>query len=162
MNNKINLEFLLRVLQLTANISYSSALWWRTDGIYAPVSIFINCNNKFEAGRADCECLTPDNLYLFEEAIEEIKEVGGNEEFAPLLFCAKLKRTRPLDSAYPGDNRLWHLFDRIGLNMGGDINDRPIDIPFHQEAESGPSWWQRLMDFVQKILNTILGWVNLK
>lgn len=55
----VTLDFLLRVMDVLAKIDSTDAIWWRTDGEYAPVTIFVNCSDLFWWAHADVEEVTP-------------------------------------------------------------------------------------------------------
>jgi hypothetical protein len=157
-NNNINLEFLLKVLSLTANISYMD-IWWRTDGDYAPVSIFINCHNVFSEGFADFESITPDNIHILEKASEDIKAIGASDEFIPMLFCARIRKQRPRDEMIPDNNKVMKLFHECGpyilypdlfVPKCAETNEDIADDP-----DTSGSWWQRLLEFISNILKRI-------
>lgn len=154
MKNEINLDFLLTVLSLTADISYTD-IWWRTDGNYAPVSIFINCNNVFDQGLGDCECITPENIHILEESARDIRAITQcGDEYIPMLFCARVRRMRPRDEAYPENEALWPL-----LNACGPYVLYPDQIPAEPPPpcpnKSKLNWWQRLFEFIRSIIDSI-------
>lgn len=93
-----------------------SELWWRTDGEYAPVTMFAMCNDLFFWGSADLEKITPENVVELERAVEDCKkvdEVVGVCE-ATSLFCCRVRGMRPQGAAYPKDKKFWPLFDACG------------------------------------------------
>ncbi len=154
MNNEISLEFLLRILALTSNISYMD-IWWRTDGNYAPASIFVNCNNVFEPGVADCERITPTNIDMFEEASKDIRAITDNaDEYIPMLFCARLRNRRPIDNMYPENEALWPLFNACGpyVLYPDVVGVRPV-APMAEEPSL--NWWRRFIEFFKNLLDTI-------
>lgn len=171
MNNRnINLEFLLRVLHLTATIDNTDCIWWRTDGNYSPVSIFVNCHGQFEAGLADCEELTPQNIHLLEEAITE---VGPTEPslYVPMLFCAKVRKKCPRIEMYQNSPSLREVFERCGpspsgiLEVGGNaINalgsavacvEEEINIFADEPIKPTMNWWERFWNFIKKLIEKI-------
>lgn len=117
-------EFVLRVLTLMAkhDVAGSSAVWWRTDGTYAPITFFVNCNDVFAWASADCETLTPDNIDLLESTLDEIASmekvdaVSGPSIYDAFdLFCARIRKTRPQGRSYDGYHEsVWPLFDACG------------------------------------------------
>lgn len=84
-------------------------IWWRTDGEYAPISIFAKCNDLFFWGCADCERITAENIDAFEQAYKESPENGV------LLFCCRVRKMRPQGAYYKyiSDDEK-HLFDACG------------------------------------------------
>lgn len=118
-------QFLHRVLRATSSIDYTDCVNWRTDGCFAPVSFFVNCSDSFYTSSADSEDLTPSNIDEFERACADCLDIyTANREsfatfYAPLLFCARVRKMRPLSSSYPKDQyrdvpELTELFDACG------------------------------------------------
>lgn len=114
------IEFISQVLSLGDGFSKYGDLWdcfwWRTDGEYAPVTFFINCNDLFWWGTADCEELTPENLPLLLESITDVRKACGVDcdernkllddqdkwnlhyhsgSEGAQLFCCRLRKMRP-------------------------------------------------------------------
>lgn len=115
------LTFLLRVLRATS-FDHADILWWRTDGGYAPVTLFVQCNDLFWWGTADCERVTPENVGELERAFEDANAANGRlgQIYAGNLFCCRVRKMRPQGCCYPPDRELWPLFDACGP-------ERPID-----------------------------------
>lgn len=114
-------------------------IWWRTDGEYAPVTIFIGCNDTFAYASADCEPLTPGNIHVWEQAYADLDALITDEPRTPenqtsgpvrdawlarsfrriavmaqvdTLFCARARGVSPMKAAYPKDApEVWPLFD---------------------------------------------------
>lgn len=123
------LAFILRVLSACNSFDGPGAdsIWWRTDGDYAPITFLVGCNDEFSYATADCEDLTPANVEAFEQAIADTiaaTQVGiwgarGCSVFAPMLFCARTRKMRPLPGAYPvGDD---HAGVRALLDACGPV-----------------------------------------
>jgi hypothetical protein len=116
------LAFILRVLRCFNGIdaAYHEWLWWRTDGKYAPVMFLVCCNDTFYYASSDVDRLMPDNISLLEETIADIKrEVGdGDEEawgvYVPVLFCARIRKMRPIRAAYPSNAKIAAMLDACG------------------------------------------------
>lgn len=89
-----NNELVLRVLTASALAQNYEDLWWRTDGEYAPVSFFVNCNDLFYLGTADAERITEDNIEVFEQACKDAEYEPG------LLFCCRVRKMRPQGAYY--------------------------------------------------------------
>ena len=106
-------EFLLRVFR-AIDFDHCDAIWWRTDGEYAPVTIFVNCNDLFYWATADAERLTPENIAEFEKALADMEKIG--ERFrGPELFCARVRKMRPQPPCYRGwTPEVAALFDACG------------------------------------------------
>lgn len=116
------LDRALAVLRYVGCYELGDRVWWRTDAEYAPVTFFVNCNDLFDWGCADCETLTPERLPLLGRALEDCAKACGDDRDAEKrgwpwgieLFCARLRGERPQGAAYPKDRRLWPLFDACG------------------------------------------------
>ena len=109
------LTFLLRALRATA-FDFCDIFFWRTDGEYAPVSLFVKCNDLFYWGCADGEPLTPNNIHLLEQSIADCKAADPKfgYPYAPELFCCRARGERPQGCCYPENRDLWPLFDACG------------------------------------------------
>lgn len=97
------LFFIESVLDLFAKNEEHSALWWRTDGEYAPVTFMVNCNDEFYWGTADAEPITSDNLAVLEQSYKDVTATGFKfaEVYGAMLFCARVRKERPQHAAYP-------------------------------------------------------------
>jgi hypothetical protein len=99
------LAFILRVLRACDSFDGAGAdsIWWRTDGEYAPVTFLVRCSDEFYWRTADCEALTPENVAAFEQAIVDCKvaDSPGGEAYAPMLFCARVRKMRPMRGQMP-------------------------------------------------------------
>lgn len=92
--------FIWKLLEVTS-FDIADEIWWRTDGEYSPVTFFVVCNDLFWWGTADCEAITPENIYLLEESIKELKELGESKYYlATSLFCCKARKMRPQKPFY--------------------------------------------------------------
>ena len=107
-------SFIVQVLDLFARNDLRDSLYWRTDGEYAPVTFWVNCSDVFAWGSADVEPLTKADLDDLRKAFEDTKAASNNTTYGPELYCARRRRCRPQGAAYPGDERLWPLFDACG------------------------------------------------
>jgi hypothetical protein len=87
---------ILKILQAVAEADRHGAVWWRTDGEWAPVTFFVNCNDVFAWGCADAEDLTPENCDEFVKACNQALEYG------PELFVARVRGMRPQGAFYEG------------------------------------------------------------
>lgn len=111
-------EFLLRFFRATS-FDLCDSCFWRTDGEYAPLSIFVNCNDLFYWAMADCETLTPENIEVFEQSIKDTNKAINNEnesnEWGPLLFCARVRKMRPQTPYYKYiPDTIKNLFNECG------------------------------------------------
>lgn len=78
------------------------ALWWRTDGEYAPITFFVNCNDLFVWGCADCEEITAADVPEFRSAINDINNAEGGCAYAHAdsLWTARKRGQRPQMAYY--------------------------------------------------------------
>ena len=108
--------FVFRVLRLFSENHKCDDLSWRMDGEYAPIRFYINCGDLFYWATADAEDLTPDNITIMEQAIEDCKKlVLWGTIYADSLFAARVRKMRPQKPAYPKNHpELWPLYDACG------------------------------------------------
>lgn len=106
--------FPISVLDVIGRADLHDSLYWRTDGEYAPVTFFVNCSDLFAWGSADCEPLTAADVDDLRKALADVSEAVGSNSYGPELYCARRRKKRPQGAAYPGDERLWPLFDACG------------------------------------------------
>lgn len=77
------IDFIREVLSLGSMFEgeeYTNAwenVCWRTDGEYAPVTFFVNCNDLFFWGCADVEEITPENVGELRRAVSDLRESLG-------------------------------------------------------------------------------------
>jgi hypothetical protein len=114
--------FVLRVLDTVAKFEQHYDLYWRTDGEFAPIQFFVNCNDTFWWASADSEQVTPENIGDLERAYADAKAAAHcGECYGSMLFCARIRKMRPQGAAYPDDEKLWPLLDACGP-------ERPIGV----------------------------------
>lgn len=124
-------EFVMRVLRLTSLFNEDGSdgvghedVFWRTDGKYAPVTFFVQCNDVFAWATADAVDLTPQNIRIFEQSICDCKaSVQFGEIYGPMLFCARVSGMWPQGAAYPHERELWPLFDACGPERAIDYSN---------------------------------------
>lgn len=112
----VDLEFLLRIFRATA-FDNADILFWRTDGEYAPVTIFVICNDTFGWGCADLEEITPDNIGELEKALEDVKAANSKSGYIHMdtLFVSRVRKMRPQNAVYPLDEpEICKLLDECG------------------------------------------------
>jgi len=105
-----------KILEVISENDSHDDVWWRTDGKYAPVTFFINCNDLFFWACADAEQITEDNIEILLTAYEDAKAADEDGEcYASLLFCARARGMRPQGAYYKSfPKALWALFDACG------------------------------------------------
>ena len=95
----------------------TSDLFWSTDEVYAPLTIFANCNDLFYWAAADAEEITEGNIDILEQSLRDLQTSRDYSApmFAHLLFCCRVRKMRPQGACYamfPKDT--WHFFDECG------------------------------------------------
>ena len=83
-------EFIMRILKATA-FKYCEDIFWRTDNEYAPITFIIHCSDVFNWGCSDSERVTPENIHILEQSLQEADNYGA------ALFCARVRKKRPMD-----------------------------------------------------------------
>ena len=86
-------NLVMRVLAATA-FDNCEDVWWRVDGEYAPITLFVNCNDLFYWGCSDAEVVTEKNIDIFEQAYKD------SEDHGDLLFCCRVRKMRPQGAYY--------------------------------------------------------------
>jgi len=124
--DKSKLSFILEVLDAVA-FDNCDELWWRTDGEYAPVAFFVNCNDLFFWGTSDAEDVTPENIHLLKKSFDDVEAIDEFSQLGGELFCCRSRKMRPQGAAYPKDAKLWPLFDKCGPDR--DVDKEPFGNP---------------------------------
>src|SRR5690606_6019592 len=65
---------------------------------------YVNCNDVFYWGSADCEEITKENIHLLIQSVKDCYEIGGYwcaSEFSDTLFACRSRGMRPQGAAYP-------------------------------------------------------------
>lgn len=115
------LDFIHRVLAVFA-FDNCDDLWWRTDGEYAPVTLFVLCNDVFEWGTADAEPIRPEDLPLLEQAAEDVRPLVSMLNGVGDLYVARKRGMRPQGASYKYiDEKLWPLFNACGPERVTDL-----------------------------------------
>jgi len=122
------MDFPSRVLALFDEFDEHDKMCWRNTP--TGIDFFALCNDFFFWGCADSESITPDNLQVLRECFEAVGE--NHREWAPLLFCARIRKLRPQGCAYPMAPKLRELFDACG-------SKRPVSIgnPYNHPDDGG-------------------------
>ena len=118
-------DFILEVLCLQDEYDcYGEPIYWATHGPYAPITFFVLCNDLFWWATADAEKLTMEDVPALRQAIEEVKDILQPETSRTYsldsyttgceLWCARKRKMRPQQPAYPKDARIAALFDACG------------------------------------------------
>ncbi len=114
-------NFILEVLRLQDEYDcYGEPIYWATHGDYAPVTFFVNCNDLFWWATADAEKLLPEDMPMLRQAILDVQAADvydlrlDNYEMGCALWCARKRKMRPQQPAYPKDEQLRALFDACG------------------------------------------------
>jgi hypothetical protein len=106
-------NFTYRVLDLCYKYDIQGSLYWSTcDG---KVQFFINCNDLFFWACADLEEITPENIHILKQSLEDMAPL--DDIYGPDLFCCRSRKTRPQKMIYNefDDNKdIWKLFKECG------------------------------------------------
>jgi hypothetical protein len=121
------IDFILDVLRLQDEYDcYGEPIFWRTGasvtgGSFDPVTFFVLCNDLFRWATADAERLLPEDMPALRQAICDVEATGAcgfrrleAYELGCELWCARKRKMRPQQPAYPEDERLRALFDACG------------------------------------------------
>ena len=121
--------FLKHVFEALA-FDHCEDLWWRTDGEYAPLTLFVNCSDIFYWACADSERLTPDNIHILESAVADCKAVNDHV-WAPVLFCARVRGMRPQGAV------LKDMKPEVRALFEAVAESRPVDFanPYNEKGE---------------------------
>lgn len=114
--------FVMRILRLF-QFDGPDPLWWR-EGTGAAqddkeLHFFIQCNDFFVWGCADAVEVTPENIDVLAQSLEDVRELDERKwpdlHTGGLLFCARDQKMRPQGAFYPHlPVPTWHLFDACG------------------------------------------------
>jgi len=123
-----NFEDLVKILALFdgSDGPAPESVWWRTDGEYAPFTLFVNCNDFFAWGCADCEEITAED---YNDLVKAIKDASNSEHgwAGHLLWVARKRKMRPQGAYYKYlDEAVHHLFDEAGPARSVDMLN-PVD-----------------------------------
>lgn len=116
MKSKPTLEFLLKFFEITS-MDLCDEFFWRTDGTYAPLTIFANVSDCFYWGCGDTEEITPENIGAFEQAVKDAREADTHYGYiySQMLFACRIRKMRPQGCWYENFNpSLAALFDACG------------------------------------------------
>lgn len=113
--SQADLNHMLNVLRLTAKHEMSGDVYWQNAG--DKISFYFMCSDVFHYASADLERITPENFQVLEECIRDLEAIGNGFAFvyADLLYCARVRRMRPLATRKKFDKpEIQALFDACG------------------------------------------------
>lgn len=132
----MDIEFIRRVLGVFNGFDgpNGESLWWRTDGEYAPVTFFANCNDLFVWGSADSEPITPETIDVLEQSLRDLQAVAEAKAnprdelnaivYTPDLYVARVRGMRPQGACYKYFPKgTWPLFDACGPEREVDFHN---------------------------------------
>lgn len=131
------LDFLHELLQATSRADINSELLWHSDG--ERIQVWANVSDVFAWGGSDAEEITPANLPVLVQAIADLKAIHSFDQvYAPELFAARVRGTRPQGAAYPKERAATQaLFDTCGPEREpGFGNPRRPPVPEDQTTNS--------------------------
>ena len=113
-----NLPFIVDLLRTT------SEAWIGEDFSWIVLSddtlkFYLNCNDIFYWGTADCEEVTPDNLPALKQTLRDLQHLDDSYAYihGASLFCARVRGMRPQNRVFDymdGDDALIKLFKECG------------------------------------------------
>ena len=118
--------FHLRLLGLFEKHELHDSLSWSVDGDI--VSFYVICNDLFDWAwaSADAEDITPENIDILEQALNDVASVSSYDvRWGVTLFATRVRKMRPQRCAYPSLRALWPLFDACGPERPGDLTRLP-------------------------------------
>lgn len=87
------LDFITRVLRAFWSEDSNEIMFWRVDDNQP--SFYVMCSDTFAPASADVEEITPDNVHILEQSIEDVKVIGnGWADWGFMLFCARVRGMR--------------------------------------------------------------------
>jgi hypothetical protein len=123
------LEFLLKFFRLSAISNSYGSFFWNFDEDNK-LRILANCNDLFFWGSSDCEELNPENIDVFEKAIEDMKSISGSIYRSVELFCSRVREERPQGAYYKYLNKEEAvLFDACGPEREIGLGNPKKNIP---------------------------------
>lgn len=134
---KPDYETILRVFRVFNGFRGPShdGLWWRTDGEYAPVTLFVNCSDLFVWGCSDSEEVDSSNVHVLEQALADTLAISEKVAmFADILFCCRMRGARPQGAYYKHlPKELWPLLDACGPEREVDFAN-PVKQPSQEDT----------------------------
>ena len=126
MKEPLQPEFIVEVLRFYAKIDCQGELFWNIHE-RQPLAMYVMCNDQFWWATADAEEITPENFGVLTQAVADCKAAAPKDvmaaDYGLLLFCCRVRKMRPQGCCYPGDERLWPLFDAAGPERKPDMNN---------------------------------------
>ncbi len=120
--------FVQKVLELFEEFDEREKMFWSANN--GATKLYVLCNDFFWWAVADAEDITPKNVALLRACFEEL--TGESREWAPLLFCARVRQLRPQGCCYPKEPTLIALFDACGPKRAIDIGN-----PYNHPEDGG-------------------------
>lgn len=117
MKNEEQLSFIIDVLKTISNADLIRSLLYGDYEDKGQINFAILCNDLFWWATADAESLTPDNLPILKQCIEEVEKLDehGRAFEADILFCCRIRKMRPQKPYYKSiPEKLHPLFDACG------------------------------------------------
>lgn len=114
-SNDLYSTYVLPILEVFASEDLNSALFWRVDGDYAPITFMLSCTETFWWGVVDQESIALKDLPALRQAFEDAAKVKDGDIWWTDLFCARLRGLRPQGLVYEDlSNDMADLFDACG------------------------------------------------
>lgn len=124
-------NFIKELLSYIAEEDLYNAIEWTSE-----LKFFVNCNDMFWWACSDLEVITPENFETFKQSFNDTVtalEHGSNKysyfEWAPMLFCARVRGMRPQGAVYKNmPIELYDLFNKCGPEREVDFGN-PYTTP---------------------------------
>lgn len=119
-----DLDFIIRVLRSRDPFDCEELLWHFDEA--GQVHFEAKCPDTFWWATADSEEITPANIEEFERSKSDATAACKfGSIYADMLFAARVRKMRPMKTAYSKQVELWPLFDACGPERSDDTTRRP-------------------------------------
>lgn len=107
-------DFVLHVLAFIDEEDLRDVIRWNINGEH--IAFVVICNDLTDWGCADAQVINEENFAILKQSVAECNVIDpalGSIVGCELFVC-RVRGTRPQGAAYPGDRKLWALFDACG------------------------------------------------
>ena len=112
-------------------------LLWHVDEETGEIRVYANCSDVFQWGAADAEEITSENLLDLQQAIVDLRAVGGDPADGFDLFAARIRGMRPQAACYKHYRVVRRSRDEDGNVTIVDDEDTTAEV-FHLFDSAGP------------------------
>lgn len=137
----IRLRFFERVLRATkcvlraTKFDYCSDIWWREwNEPGSELRFYANCSDIFVWGCSDLEEITPRNIDVLEQSIQDCRDAADDHHWGVLLFVARVRQMRPQGAVLKQitNPQVLALFDAAGPKREIDLGN-----PYAHPSDGG-------------------------